>query len=101
MCEVEGVELYWTGIGKIMTVKTFKNFFKNFTNIHTPTTDRRNLVYVLSIFGFASTNYTFGEEKFLFTYTHTISKPQTASSSPKHKKVFKVCMYITRVYNEP
>ena len=97
MCEVEGVELYWTWIGKIMTVKTWKNF----TNIHTPTTDRSNLVYVLSIFGFASTNYPFGEEKFWFTYTHTISKPQTASSLPKHKKVNKVCMYITRVYNEP
>ena len=56
MCEVEGVELYWTWIGKIMTVKTWKNF----TNIHTQTTDRRNLVYVLSIFGFASTNKPFG-----------------------------------------
>ena len=56
MCEVEGVELYWTWISKIMTVKTWKNF----TNIHTQTTDRRNLVYVLSIFGFASTNKPFG-----------------------------------------
>ena len=72
MCEVEGVELYWTWIGKIMTVKTWKNF----TNIHTPTTDRRNLVYVSSIFGFASTNYPFGEEKFLFTYTTLYLNPK-------------------------
>ena len=50
-----------------------KFYYKPYSN--TPTTVRRNIVYVLSISGFVSTNYPFGEEKYLFTYTHTISKP--------------------------
>ena len=39
-------------------------------------TVQRHLVYVISTSGFVSRNYPFEEEKYLFTLTHTICKPQ-------------------------